>query len=183
MDASDIWPEGNNVPLSEPLLPPALKRTLLVLGCVIMLALVLSAFLVVYPVGDIIHGKLQSTLLEDDVLRLEEFTIYFENGTARQLEELYLEEQEAEFSVCLQGKRENRDYYVASLYVPRIYRQAFNQVSFEPCKGSLIILHTHPYKSCLASAQDMRLLEKSQEENPDALMVVMCEPRRFSVYS
>ena len=64
-----------------------------------------------------------------------------------------------------------------------MFEQTFNHVQFEKCsKESFAILHTHPYKSCIASDTDIKTLKSSQKENPAMLMIVMCDPQRVSVY-
>jgi len=84
----------------------------------------------------------------------------------------------------MDGIKENDVYYITSLEQPTMYEQAFNHVSFAPCsEESLILLHTHPYKKCIASETDINTLREMQQRNADVLMVVMCEPDRFSVYS
>lgn len=141
-----------------------------------------------FPVGDIIRGQLESTQLESGVLKLDDFTIEFEEESLFELLNLYYENQEVEFSVCLLGEFNenilfNDKYVINSLYVPTMYEQSYSHVNFESCNSSTIImLHTHPYKSCLASQTDLDTLASNQEWNPNLVMVVMCEPGRFSVY-
>ncbi len=148
---------------------------------VFLIFLTLSFLFLDYPISNIIRGQLESNPLDGNVVQLEDFSIIFENGVEKELQEIYFNEQEVEFSVCLQGRKDG-DYYISSLYQPRMFRQTFNHVQFERCVDSLILLHSHPYKSCLASETDLETLARSREENPDVLMVVMCEPSRFSVY-
>jgi hypothetical protein len=159
-----------------------LKKIMLVVIGGFLALLFFSYVIIQYPLGNIIAGQSESTPLHNNVLVLDDFNIVFLEGTAAQLEQIYLNEQRVEFSVCLQGIKE-KDYFITSLYKPKTYSQNFNHVSFEPCVDSLIILHSHPYKSCIASQTDISLLEQSKKENKDVLMVVMCEPQRFSVYS
>lgn len=137
-----------------------------------------------FPLDNIIRGQLQSAPLQHNVITVDGFSIIFENNVHRELQQIYFAEQKVEFSVCLQGRKINADYYVYSFYQPVMYEQSFSHVSFEPCSSdSLLILHSHPYKSCAASQTDLNTLKQSQQKNPDVLMVVMCEPARFSVYS
>jgi proteasome lid subunit RPN8/RPN11 len=164
-----------------------LKKIILFAVSVFLILLMSSWVLVTYPVGNIIEGWFASTPLEDNKLVLDGFTIVFENNVQKELRKLYLEEQKVEFSVCLQGvkekSKEQDTYKIHSLYVPVMFEQTFNHVSFEPCKDSLIILHSHPYKSCIASETDLNTLNSTQQVTPETVMVVMCEPERFSVYS
>ncbi len=178
---AELWkdlPEEEKSPLS----PKIKKAILLVIGFFLIL-LMLSYIFATFPLGDIIQGKTQSALLQGNMLILQEFSIIFENNTATQLESLYLQEQREEFSVCLQGRSGDKIYVVTSLYQPTTYQRTFNHVSFEACSpDTLIMLHSHPYKRCTASQTDLETLRKSQAENPEMLMVVMCEPGRMAVY-
>lgn len=180
-----LLPDAADVDNEEPpaALPPGVKRIILLVLGILSIALLLSYIFVTFPVGDILRGKLVSKVLDGNKLELREFTLFFENNTATELENYYHQQQKAEFSLCLQGKKEGSDYVVTSFYQPKMYRQAFNQVSFEPCdERTLLILHTHPYKRCVASQTDLNTLKKMQERSPDVLMVVMCEPKRWTVY-
>lgn len=155
----------------------------LVIG-LIMILLMISFVFVTYPISGIIGGKLESNILNNNVIELDEFDVVFEDNTLKQLQNIYFNEQKVEFSVCLLGNKDNNIYDITNLYKPVTYSQTFNSVSFEPCSDeTLIILHSHPYKSCIASQADISMLARSKERNKDVLMVVMCEPERFSVYS
>ncbi len=141
-----------------------------------------------FPLSGIIRGQLESSPLEGNQVVVDDVTLLFEQGTKDVIEGYYFSELETEFSLCLQGEvlpsLTGRVYSITSLYQPTQYEQTFNHVTFERCsEDTLVILHTHPYKSCVASGTDLNTLERSQEENPYMLMVVMCEPQRFSVYS
>ncbi len=158
-------------------------KLLLLLFAAVAIALMLSYIFSTFPLAEIIKSRWESELLAGNRLELEGFSIIFKNGTVEGLESLYLREQKNEFSACLLGEKKEGDYYIFSLYQPRMREQGFNRVVFEPCSPeSLVILHTHPYKRCVASETDLQTLRKAQEENPDLLMVVMCEPGRFGVY-
>jgi len=162
---------------------PLIKKLLLLGAGIIMIFLMFSFVFVTFPIDNILKGMLESDPLEGNVIDTGEFQIIFESDTEKELEAWYLGEQETEFSVCLQGYLINEDYYITSAYQPEMYLQTFNHVKFESCsEETVIMLHTHPYKSCLASETDLDTLEKTRENNPDVLMVIMCEPTRFSVY-
>lgn len=160
------------------------KRIIMFLAKTFMVLLMLSFIFVTFPIDRIIMGWFESDTLEGNVIDTGEFLIIFESGTEEILEEWYFGEQEVEFSVCLEGYKNSDDYYVTYAYQPEMYSQSFNQVSFERCsEETLIMLHTHPYKSCIASDTDLETLENNQVDNPNLLMVVMCEPDKFSVYT
>jgi proteasome lid subunit RPN8/RPN11 len=151
---------------------------------IILVLLVVSYIVVSFPVGNILRGQIESRPLLNEKIQLKNFSIMFEKDTEKIVESYYLNERRVEFSLCLSGRKEKGEYIIDIVYQPRQIEQSFNHVTFEPCKeNDLIILHTHPYKSCLASQTDLNTLEKSKEKNQDVLMVVMCEIDRFSVYS
>ena len=159
------------------------KRIIMITAKAFMVLLMLSFIFVTFPIDRIIMGWFESDTLEGNIIDTGEFLITFEGGTEDILKGWYLGEQEVEFSVCLEGYKSGDDYYVTYAYQPEMYSQSFNQVSFERCsEETLIMLHTHPYKSCTASDTDMNTLASNQVDNPELLMVVMCEPDKFSVY-
>lgn len=159
------------------------KKFIIVLGGILLVILIVSYIFTSFPIGRILRGQLESNPLEEGVIIIEDLAIIFEDGTDELLQEIYLSEQEVEFSVCLIGEKVGKEYHITSLYQPE-QTASFSHVSFESCSSeTLIMLHSHPYKSCLASETDLETLERSQKENEDLLMVVMCESSRFSVYS
>lgn len=172
---------------------PRLKKTYLWLVGIIAVILMLSYLFVTFPLADIIIGRVDSQLLSHTTLKTKDVIIEFEPLILQQLQSYYLTNQQTEFSMCMGGRVEGRiegagvgntNYQITSLYFPPMYKRLFNQVIFEPCSAdTLILLHSHPYKRCSASATDLKTLKKAQQENPSTLMIVMCEQERFSVYS
>ena len=182
MDVLDDLQDFNDDPADEP--KPSPWKNVAVIGIGFLLILfILSLVFVDYPISTIIRGQLESNPLERNAIVVENFSIIFDTLTRDQLLDIYHKEQQVEFSVCLLGYKEGNDYFIDHLYLPK-QTATFSHVSFEPCReDTLIMLHSHPYKSCLASETDLKTLQKSQDTNPELLMVVMCEPSRFSVYS
>ncbi len=155
---------------------------ILLLG-VALIAMFISTYFVFFPVSKTVEGSFNSALLDSDILRIYDLELHFLNNTAAEITSLYHNEQQAEFSLCLFGKRDGSKYLINSFFQPTQYSRSFSQVVFECCpKETLILFHTHPFKSCLASTQDIETLQESQRENPELLMVIMCEPTRFAVY-
>ena len=176
MDKKEEWDE-------EEVEESLWKRVFVIGGGVLMILLMISYIFVSFPMDKIIAGWSESDVLINNVVDVGEFLLIFENGVEKDLQELYFDEQKKEFSVCLKGDLTNGNYHIDSLYVPTMFEQTYNHVSFEPCdKDTIMMLHTHPYKSCVASATDMNTLRKMQSVNPEVVMVVMCESERFSVY-
>ncbi len=159
-----------------------LKVILFIVG-IILIILMISYIFVGYPLGHIIRGQLSSFPLEDNKILVENLEIQFTDKVLEELKSIYFKEEKHEFSVCLLGQIKGEMYLIKDLYQPKTFVQTFNHVTFEPCsQETLIMLHSHPYKSCLASSTDLNTLKRSQQGNPKILMIVMCEPSRFSVY-
>ena len=107
--------------------------------------------------------------------------LIFLDNSLDKLKEVYFSNQKTEFKACLTGNKVNNIYYIDDLYIPKTYSQSFNQVVAEHC-DSLVSLHSHPYKRCIPSQQDFRNFQQAKQINPEALMIIMCTPDRFSVY-
>ncbi len=175
---SDIIKEQESSPLSK-----YATKLFYALGGLLTLLLLASFIFLSYPIDHIIASKLESQSPIANTLIIDDITIIFEQNTEQQLQSIYLNQQQVEFSVCLVGEKVGDSYHITSLYTPKMYQQTFNHVVFQPCnKDTLIMLHSHPYKSCLASDTDINTLKQTQQENPNILMIVMCEPNRYSVY-
>ena len=149
-----------------------------------------------YPVSNIIVGMLESEQVIDNRIDLENLSIIFDDYSLELINFHYFEEQKTEFSLCLMGEvagavcseglceSDYRYYFVKDLYKPKTFAQSFSQVTHESCNASTIIMfHTHPYKSCLPSDTDLNTLASAKKLNPDLLMTIMCEPKRFNVIS
>lgn len=176
-----LW-DIDTVPDKPPRFPRLRKFLLLAMG-IFVIILLLSYIFVTFPVADILQGKWQSSRLEGNTLNVDNLLIQFQNRTEETLQSLYFQQQKNELSLCLQGHKEGNTYQITSLYQPTMYQQSFNHVTFESCSAeTIIILHTHPYLRCAASSLDLATLRKTQQQNPETLMVVMCSPKRFAVY-
>lgn len=152
----------------------------------VLLLLLISFYSVFGPVNTNIKGQIESSTLKNNQLLIGNYTLLFKGSSGTVLQEAYYSnqlEREVETSVCLLGTIQNNTYTITELHFPKIFSQSFNQVSFSPCPDdAIIMLHTHPYKSCLASEQDIYTLKKHQKTNPHLLMLVMCEEQRYNLY-
>ncbi len=164
------------------------KKIIATFSAILLIFLITSYVIVGYPLAPIIAGQLESKPLFDNRLQVDGIEISFTSDVLQEINQMYLDEQEVEFSLCLQGEKTQQgnvvEYQIDALYQPTQFTQSFGHVTFEPCsQDTLIIFHTHPYKSCLASNTDINTLAKTQEKNPDTIMLIMCEPQRFAVIS
>ena len=137
----------------------------------------------IFP-NDILAGQIESKKLNEDLtIDLDDGKIIFGNNTYERLLQMYLAEQEHEIKICLTGIKQNHNYIITDLYEPEIISQSFSHVSAEHCNSETIIpLHSHPFKHCIFSQQDIMSYEKFTEINPDAIAGLMCEPNRFTFY-
>lgn len=160
-----------------------LKKVLVTGGAIFLIFLVLSYMLTSFGVGTILASMIESDTIEGDSIDTGEFEVIFLNNTYDEVLEVYNEDLSVETKMCLFGYYDG-DYYVTEVLKPIIHSQSFNQVVSEGCPDEVLIsLHSHPYKQCLASEQDLDNLMGSKEVNPNALIGIICEEDRFSFYS
>ena len=153
---SDVQPREE---IEELLENPKWKKAIIAVTGLLLLALIVSYLLVSFPIYTILESKYESIQINENSIKLNEFSIIFENNTYSELKRLYIENQEAEISVCLKGIKDI-NYHIFEIYEPEIIEQSYNHVSFKPCsEDTIIVLHTHPYKRCIASKQDLMMLE------------------------
>jgi hypothetical protein len=161
-----------------------LKKTAIGILGILLLLLLLSYFLLSYPIFPILESLFESKEAKNNKIFLEEFTINFLGGTYNDLQHNYHINQSVEFVSCLEGKKEGREYFIEETYIPEVSDQSFNHISFKPCsEDTIILLHSHPYRRCIASGQDLLTLDNLKVLNPERMMVIMCESDRFSVYN
>jgi len=160
------------------------SKFLVIIGGIVILILVVSFVFVNFPLADIIAGKSESKIIINNTINLGNFSIVLENGTYEELRGVYFDNPKTEIAACLIGKKEGNFYLIESLYLPTIYSKTFSEVIFGPCSNrTIIMLHSHPYQHCIASETDMNTLNQTKQENPNIIMVIMCEAKRFAVYS
>jgi len=152
-----------------------------ILMAVFLILLMISLTFASGNIREIIVSLAESSLIEDGLVE-QDVTVQFENDTYEEILELYNADLATEFKVCLMGYFDGK-YYVTSLYFPEMYSQSYNQVVSEVCpEDTLISLHSHPYRHCTASDQDLDNLDKAKEESEFALIGIMCEEERFHFY-
>ncbi len=151
-------------------------------------ALFLLLIVVVYYLpGDVIpilEGRTESSKMSNNLaVDFDGGKVIFDEAAYRDLKKLYLENQEIEIKVCLKGNRQGSTYYVTDLDIPTSFSQSVFHVTSESCSSdTLIPLHTHPYKHCIFSEQDIKSYEQFIERNPESIGGLMCEIDRFNFY-
>jgi len=160
------------------------KRFLVISISLFLITLILSYFLISYPIYPILESLFESKTIDNNRIILDNNTsLTFINNTYNILKNLYYENQSVEFVSCLLGSKNGKEYKINYLIIPSIIDQSFNHVQFEKCPpDTLAIIHSHPFRRCIASEQDLVTLEELKERNHDILMVIMCEPGRFTIY-
>jgi len=166
---------------------PKSKKVIIMILAIFLIILILSWGIIRYPINTIIEGQLKAESIKENQIILKELTILFENNTQTILSQIYNTEQEGklvETSVCLLGNKYGNEYHIKSIFYPEITEQTFRHVSFKSCpQNTLIMLHTHPFKHCLASETDITTLETVKKYNQDIVMIVMCEENKYSIYT
>lgn len=74
-------------------------------------------------------------------------------------------------------------YKVYGFYIPKIFSNDVFSVTSQICNNKTIIdLHTHPILHCIFSEQDIKSYNQLKMSNPDLIMVLMCDEKRFNFY-
>jgi len=154
----------------------------------LFMVVLFSSFAVLAPVNSFVEGHLRSSVLDNNVVSFGDYSLYFTKNVSSLLSSLYVQNQlvnGVESAVCLNGEYLGSDNYIINgISYPKIYEQTRTHVVFTPCPDdTVVMLHTHPYKSCLASDVDLVTLDNAQKSNEHLLMIIMCESMRYSVYS
>lgn len=114
-------------------------------------------------------------------------TVVFDESVYAELLEYYIAHQRYEFAACFKGNLtlsdEGKTYLLTAMEIPHMYSQSVHRVISTGCPAeTLVSLHTHPYKQCLFSEQDINSFFLFQRRAPNGLYVLMCEEDRFTFY-
>ena len=149
---------------------------------IFLLGLILSYLLLGYPIYPIIASNYDSHSIEGNTIFTEDANIVFLVDTYDILKEHYLKNEEVEISACLNGYVEN-NYFIEEVFFPEVITKSVNSITFKSCPEETIIwLHSHPYKKCIASKQDLNTLDKQKNNNKKIAMVIMCSETQFNIY-
>lgn len=162
-----------------------LKKTYIIILAIILLLLFVINSAPGYHVISVLSGKIVSSTLNEDYTFDLKYggKVLFEKGVFERLRQIYLANQKHEFKVCLQGYKENKNYFANDIYIPRIYKQDVFSVSSQLCdKDTIISLHSHPPLRCIFSQQDIRSFESFRRINPDGIIGLMCNKERLSFF-
>jgi hypothetical protein len=147
------------------------KTAISVLLIVLMLSFIIPQ--------EVVSSLIESNKIENYQINLKTKTIYFTHDAYEKLKQYYFYNQLTEFKVCLTGEINGTNYFVTSFYSPTTFFKTPTSVSSELCNNETIIaLHTHPYRNCIMSEQDILTYKKYEK----ALGAVMCDTERFTFY-
>lgn len=163
---------------------PKLIKIITISITIFLLIIALTYLLTNYNIRYILAGLIESEKIDNFEVELKlGGKLIFLDNTYQELKEIYNQNPEKEFKVCLQGTIKNKDYLINYIHKPKMFLQTHNSVTSEPCPvESLVSLHSHPLKHCLPSDIDLRNFNLFKQQNPDALMAIMCEIDRFNFY-
>ena len=164
--------------------PSKFKRFFIIIIAIFLAVLILSYILINENVKATIQSILISSRLENTTLQIDKSTkLIFNNESLATLNSIYDKNLEKEFKVCLNGKKIDNTYYIEETLQPKTFQQEYNFVVAEPCPStSLVSLHTHPFKQCIPSQQDIENFKAFKKRNKDALLAVMCSKDLFFFY-
>lgn len=163
--------------------PSLAKKIFMICAMVLILALFLSYFLLGPHTFDIIESMAESSKMGNLTVEGNGFVVVFNESAYDKLREFYFSNQKYEFKLCLKGSISGKRYFIDSIFIPEIEQQSYANVVSRICPQDTIVdLHSHPYRMCVASKQDFDSFEAFRQINPGAIMMVMCEKDRFYVY-
>jgi len=169
-------------PLDEE--PSKWKKFFTIIISIFLIFLIISYVWMSYGLGDILASLIESKTLEENKIRIDDNSyLIFEQGSYEILLQNYLENQDKEFKACLIGKVKNGDYEVNDVIIPEMTEQSFAHVTSKSCpEGTIMDLHSQPYRRCIASEQDLETKKIIQSLYPERLAVIICEKDRFNFY-
>src|SRR3989338_6206334 len=170
------------------------KKYIILILALFMIILIISYFIFGQHLFNIIEGIIVSQQFTDlttvysssngsNGSNGSNYTIRFTQYSFDELQQYYIANQKTEVSVCLIGLFSDNLYMIHKLYYPKIINQAFEHVTFQSCpSNTIIVLHTHPYKSCIFSEQDIKSYQQNRQSSPNIMVALMCEENRFTFY-
>jgi len=144
----------------------------------VILAIMVLSFIIPY---DVLNSLISSSELNGNSIETQSAKVLFKPETLTKLQDYYKANQLTEFKLCLTGFIKDGAYYVTDFYEPKILFKTPVSIHSEICNESTIIdLHTHPFKNCLFSEQDIMSFKNIM--NKEVLGAVMCDTSRFNFY-
>ncbi|MEM2131442.1 MAG: hypothetical protein QXR96_02880 [Candidatus Woesearchaeota archaeon] len=181
--------------IEESKLKKVLKKIYLILITFFIIFLLISN-LFGFHILNIIFGKIISKNIDENYeidlanKNLATIKIIFGKENYNALLQIFRQNQNAEIKMCLFGNINITDsinkykvYNVKGIYVPKIFNRDVFSVTSEICdKNTIIELHTHPILHCVFSNQDIESYNQIKKYNPNVIMGLMCDEKRFNFY-
>ena len=164
---------------------PSIFRKVFIMILGVFLILLLVTYFSFNPlIENVFIGLVKSDKIDNNIVKINSTNILvFQSNTYNELLNIYDNNPEREFKVCLNGDIKNGDYYINEVFIPETYLQTHNQVISDFCPDKTIVdMHSHPLKHCIPSEQDFTSFSSFKERNNNAIMSVMCERGRFNFY-
>ena len=147
----------------------------------IMLILMMLSFVIPF---DVVFSLLESDKVKDNQIQAGDKVVMFRSEVLENLKQFYIENQMTEIKMCLTGYVENEEYRVTGFYAPITHFKTPISIRSEACNDETIItMHTHPFRNCLFSYQDIVSYTYYKRLNPKAITAIMCDLERFAFYS
>ncbi|MBU4502516.1 MAG: hypothetical protein KKA79_08005 [Nanoarchaeota archaeon] len=176
-DHEEIWEQ----PIEE---PSKFKKIFTIIAGSFLIFLMFSYVAMSYGMGDIIASLIDSETMEENRVKVDEnMVLVFKGDSYKSLLETYLANEGQEFKACLVGELRKETYGITEIIIPEMSEQSFIHVRSEGCPdGTLVDLHSHPFRKCLESEQDLKTKELTLKTDPDRLFAILCEKDRFHFY-
>jgi hypothetical protein len=160
-----------------------LRKIYIIIMALFLAFLILGNSLVGSFLVSLFSGKISSVAITDNIIKFDNRTLYFEPTIYDRLKQYYNENQKSEIKLCMTGVITGNKYYITGMYSPVTYKKDVFSVTSQMCNADTVIdLHTHPYLHCIFSNQDITSYTSYHKYNPGAIMALMCEEDRFSLY-
>lgn len=162
----------------EPVEESKWRKPLIIVGGIFLILLMFSL-----SFADIIRSFVNSETVSGGELRFQNLSVIFSPAVMEQLRAEYVENEHREIKACLFGEVSGGDYYISKVTFPEIIRANVIHIVSVPCPEDVLIdLHGHPINSCIASEQDISVLNDLQSRNTLTRMIIMCSPSRFALF-
>lgn len=165
------------------------KRFFLFFVGLFLLYLSLTYFGIGPHIMQIFEGQIVSVKLNENfsISVGNQTTVLFEEEVYNELLEYYIAHQRYEFAACFFGNitetGDEKRYTLTAMKIPHMYSQSVHRVVSTGCPvETLVSLHTHPYKQCLFSEQDIQSFFVFRDRAPNGLYALLCEEDRFTFY-
>jgi len=160
---------------------PSVLRRVLIRGIGLFLIILI---IVGFILAETLLGVIGSVQIDSVRLTHPQATITFTPAALNSLRAHYIANEHREIKACLSGNITADAYAIDTIFFPPINSASVVHINTPRCpQETLIDLHSHPVRRCLASEQDLRVYRSLLPTNPDLLMLIMCSTTRFSVYT